>query len=64
MGNNDRFGEPYIQMRPANELPGPGFYNVPGAFPRLARYQSNMRQHNRGDEAILSLPNISNNSYA
>ncbi|TNV86380.1 hypothetical protein FGO68_gene4438 [Halteria grandinella] len=64
LGNNDRFGEPYIQMRPANELSGPGFYNVPGAFPRLARYQSNLRQNKRGDEAILSLPNISNNGYA
>lgn len=34
LNNNDRFGEPYAPLKRQNELPGPGWYNLQGAFPQ------------------------------
>jgi hypothetical protein len=32
LGNKDRFGDPYIKTRQHVNVPGPGSYELPGAF--------------------------------
>eukprot|EP00347_Sterkiella_histriomuscorum_P008844 403343521 len=29
LANRDRFGEPYVPLRPQNQIPGPGYYQIP-----------------------------------
>ena len=32
IGNRDRFGDPYVPLKPMNNIPGPGAYNLPDQF--------------------------------
>jgi hypothetical protein len=56
VGNIDRFGDPYIPLKPIRDIPGPGYYekSINSGVLVTGRNQNNLKQQGQ------SLPVISN----